>query len=132
MKLSTVKRLRTEDFEQDNYLLISKLSEILNPFFEQIVSGLNKNIDFDNLNQELLNVTVKVDATGKPTTTTQYKTSLKTRVKGLTCIRAYNDKSYPTTAPFVSFTQSNDLLTIQHVTGLPSNTEFILTLIVTG
>lgn len=131
MKLNNIKRIRTEDFPQEYRLLINKLSFALNPSLEQLSTIFNKSIDFDNLNREALTVTVELDVNGEPKTLSQIKTVLKTRIKGFNVIRAENlenDNTYPTSAPFVTFVQSGELVTINHITGIPANKRYRLTL----
>lgn len=135
MKLNDIKRLSTDDFPRDQAALVSKLAFALNPFLEQISTMFNKNIDFDNLNQEVINVTVELDSSGVPKTLTDIKSNLKTKVRGLVCIRAVNlenDGTFPTNAPFVSYTVLGNLTRIQHVTGIPANKRYTLTLISYG
>ena len=135
MKLNDIKRIRTEDFEQEDRDLIGKLAFALNPFLEQISAAFNKNIDFENLNQEVLAMTVEVDATGVPKTLTDLKSSLKSRVSGLQVIKAVNlegDGTFLTSAPFITFTLVGNLIRVQHVTGLPANKRYNLTMISYG
>lgn len=132
MKINNVNRLRVEDFSSEDQELVSKLANTLNPFLEQIVNVFSKNIDFDNLNQEILTISVTTNTNGTPKTTTQIKTTLKNRVKGLICIRAINETSFVNNQPFITFTQKDDLLTISHLTGLPEGKTFILTVIAIG
>lgn len=138
MKLSQLTRITEEDFAQEDLELIQKLARSLNPFLEQVSQAMSKNIDFDNLNQEVLTFTLKVDALGKPLTTSQIRHSLKTRPKGLVCVSARNltnPTTYPTGTPFVSFSFSGSdysVLTINAISGLPANMDFELTLIVIG
>jgi len=135
MKLNDIKRLTTDDFPRDQAQLISKLAFALNPFLEQIGTMFNKNIDFDNLNQEVINVTIELDASGVPKTLTDIKSNLRTKVRGLHCIRATNlenDGTFPSGAPFVSYTVLGDLIRILHVTGIPANKRYTLTLVSIG
>jgi hypothetical protein len=135
MKLTDIKRLTTDDFPKDQAALVSRLAFALNPILEQLSAAFNKNIDFDNLNQEVINVTVEVDGTGTPKTLTDIKSNLRTRVRGLICIRAINlenDGTFPTTSPFVSFTTFGNLTRITNVLGLPPNKRYTLTLISIG
>lgn len=122
MKLNVTKRIIKEDFKKEDQELIDKLAFALNSFFEQVAQGFSKNITIeDNLNMEIKEVVLTVDASGFPTTTAAFQSALRTRVRGLTVLRAINQTNpgtYPTGAPFVSFEQNNNLLTIQHVTGL--------------
>jgi hypothetical protein len=88
MKLNNFKRLIVEEFPQETQPTVEKLSFALNPFLEQVVNAFNKNIDFDNLNQEVIEFTVTVDANGRPTTQTELRSSLRTKVRGYIVIRA--------------------------------------------
>lgn len=131
MKLNDIKRIRTEDFPKDDYALINKLSFALNPFLEQISTIFNKNVDFDNLNREIIKVVVELNSSGVPKTQIQIKSTLKTKIRGFNVIRAENlenDGTFPTGAPFVTFNQTSELITIFHVTGLPADKRYNLTL----
>ena len=135
MKLTNIKRIRTEDFDKDDYALINKLAFALNPLLEQITSAFNKGIDFDNLNQEVVSITVEVNASGVPKTLLQLNSHLKGKTQGLTCINASNlenDGTFPTGTPFITFTQSGSLITIQHITGIPADKRYNLTVISIG
>lgn len=131
MKLNNIKRIRTEDFPQEDRVLINKLSFALNPFLEQMGTIFNKSIDFDNLNREALTVTIELDAQGIPKTLSQIKTVLKTRIRGFNVIRAENlenDNTYPTSSPFITYTQTGELITIVHVSGIPADKRYRLSL----
>lgn len=134
MKVTNIKRIVKEDFNKDDQELVDKLAFALNPFLEQVVSAFNKNIDFDNLNQEVINLETEVDSSGTPKLNFEIKTTLKTRIKGLICVSAQNltDLTYPTGAPFISYTTNNNLITIRNITGLPANKRFRLSIILIG
>lgn len=137
MKLQGYKRIITEDFDNEEQSLISKLGFIINAAFDSIFQALNKGITIeDNLNQSLVDITVKVDSNGIPTTPTQIKYSLKTTCKGILVISATNNSnssSYLNSSPFVAFEQTNaNLLTIKHISGLTANTSYTLKLILIG
>lgn len=119
-----------EDFESDDRALVQKLAFALNPFLEQISTIFNKNIDFDNLNREVLYITLEVDSAGIPKTQTVIKSSLKSRVKGFNVIKTdnlTNDGTFPTSGVQISFTSSGSLITINHVAGIPANKRYTLT-----
>lgn len=129
-KLTGGKRLTIEDFSNDDQYIIKKLAFVLNPFMEQVLSAFQKNITInDNLAQELRTMTVEVDADGKITNTAIFKTTLG-KITGLSVLRARekDGTAFPTSAPFVSFVQQADKVTLQHVTGLPAATKFDITL----
>ena len=45
-----IRRIRTEDFDDEYKGLVSKLSYAINEFQDQTIFNLNKGIDFKNLN----------------------------------------------------------------------------------
>lgn len=138
MKLSQLTRIVEEDFPQESRDVIQRLARALNPFLEQISQAMTKNIDYDNLNRELITYTVSVDSSGKPIENKELKHNLKTKPKGLVCLSARNSAgtgAYPTSAPFVSYDfSSNDytVIKVNNISGLPANVKFELTLEVIG
>lgn len=135
-KLNVTKRIVTEDFDKEDQALVSKLAFTLNSFFEQVAQGLNKNLTIeDNLNMEVKDVVLTVDALGIPTTTAAYQSSLRTKVRGHVILTARNltdSTLYPTGAPFISYVQNEKLVTIQHVTGLQSGNSYRLLILSVG
>lgn len=133
MKVQDFKRLAEEDFPQESRELIKKVSYALNPFLEQIKSALDHNIDFDNLNQAVVSFKVAVNANGTPTQNLQLKSPLKSNIRGIQVIRVDStDGSFPSGAPFVSFTRNSGDVTIEHITGLLVNKEYNISVILIG
>jgi len=134
MKVTNIKRINKDDFDKDSRELVDRLSFALNPFLEQVVNVLNKNIDFDNLNQEIINLETQVNSSGIPTINFEIKNPLKTRIKGIYCINAENliDNTLLTGAPFLTFTLESGVIRITQITGLPSNKMFRLSIILIG
>lgn len=138
MKLNQLTRIVEEDFPQESRDVIQKLARALNPFLEQIGQVMSKNIDYDNLNRELLTYTVTVDSSGKPIDSTELKHNLKTKPKGFNCISARNLKGtseIPSGTPFITFSYTGDnfsILKITGVSGLPPNVKFELLLEIIG
>ena len=134
-KLQIPKKLRVEDFDQDDQALISKIAFVYNVFADEVYNTLNKNIDYDNLNRQFVTISVSIDNTGKLINPPQIKTLLNGRVRGLNVLNAINliDSSiYPTTAPFISWTINSDILTILNITGLQNNSQYSLSLELTA
>lgn len=137
MKLTNVKRINTEDFEEDDRDLVGKMGYLINNVFEQLVQGLNKNLTVkENMNEDIFNVDVYVDASGTPIIPALFKYILKGNCLGVSVINAVNldnPAEYPTSAPFISFNQtSGTLVTITNIKGLQAATRYRLTLRVTG
>jgi hypothetical protein len=132
MKLSNVRQIIAEDFPQESRPIVERLGGVLNYFMRQVVELNNGQIDFENTQWAVSNVEVTVDASGIPTQATRVLVN-KNNPKGLSIIRSQNltnSTIYPTNAPFMSYVaESNNVIRITHVTGLPANNKFRLTFI---
>jgi hypothetical protein len=135
MRLDNIRRIITDDYKKEDRDSVGKLGLILNGFMQQIYDGLQKNINFDNLNREALVLTIQVDSTGKPKITTKFSSKLS-KVIGITVINCVNNvKStvYPVSWPGVSFTQINKTVyEIKNISGLLANNDYNLTLELIG
>lgn len=127
------KLIKASDFPKEQEELVTTLGNIMNSTLEQMYSALNKGIDFNNLNQQLVTFTVKVDSNNLPVGKVELKSTLKTKIQGVMCIRAQGN-SYPSTNPLISFTYSSSTnsIVINHITGLEANQEYTLTVILVG
>lgn len=135
MILSILRRLNKEDFPQQYKDVVGKIGYVLNPAIEQLSTALQNNITFnDNIDCTVINIAVTVDADGIPTTSTTFQSKLTTPIKHIIVTRAINTTNsgtYVTSAPFVDFIDNSGTVTVQHVTGLPANSTFNLTIIAT-
>lgn len=133
-KVVNLKRIVVEDYAKEDQDTVTKLAFSLNPLVDELSNAFNKNIDFDNLNQQYSTFTVTVDGTGKPTSQLQIKYELKTRMKGIHVISAQNltDTTYPTAAPFISWSFASNLITVNNIAGLPANKQFQLSVVIIG
>ena len=135
MKLDNVRRIIVEDFKEEDRETVAKLGDILNIFMEQVYVGLQKNVNFSNLNQDLIKITVKVNSSGTPLATTKFSSVLR-RIEGIMVVKAVNKTSagtYPTGGVVVSFDQNAaGLYTIRNITGLQANSNYELTLVLIG
>jgi len=129
MKIQGIKRITVEEFKPDEQQLVGKLSFILNNFMEQVTNVLTNNIDYDNLNREVINFSVVTDATGKPKNPLQLQLTLRTRLKGFNVLKADNiqDGASLTGAPFIVYTTNGSLVTVTQVLGLPADKKFSFT-----
>lgn len=134
-RIDNVRRIIREEFKSEDREMIGKLSYILNSFMEQVVRQFNGNVDFTNLAQDITTFRIKVDANGIPVGNNQVRTSVK-NASGVYVVKAVNvdnPSTYPTAAPFISFdisTKNSELLKINKVSGLQSNTDYDLTIVV--
>lgn len=130
------KRIRKEDFDADMQPTIEKLGFIINSFSEQVINILNKNIDFQNLNQEIVSLDIIKDGSGNLVNPPSIRTTLNTKVQGILCIKADNLTSvgtYPTSQPFVSYNLvNNNLISILSVSGLQNSSTYKLKLLLIG
>lgn len=111
--------------------MIQKLSVTINNGFENLYNALQQNVSLgDNIACTVKQVTVTVDSTGTPTTTSSFSVTTTGTLTGLTVMAAANQTTptvYPTGTPFITFTQNSQLITITNITGLPANNSFQLT-----
>ena len=135
MRVSFLRRLVKEDFPQQYKDIIGKISMILNPALEQISLAMHNNITWtDNFAASIINIAVTVDANGIPTSDTSFLSKLPSQTQHIFVTRALNTtnpNTYVTGAPFVDWVDNNGTVVVNHVTGLPANSTFTLTMIVT-
>ena len=127
--LGFLKRLIKEDFDQKDQELIGKVGSILNPALEAITNTLNKGLNLVDLNTQIKDVSVEVNANGLPKSITSFKSDLKGKCSGLVVINAQNltnTSTYPTTTPFISFGLDGDQIIINHISGLQANNKYTL------
>jgi hypothetical protein len=130
MKLKST-RIKTNDFAPDQKELAESLGGTLNPFIDDLLVLLNKNITVeDNLPFEYRTLDVIVDGSGVPTINGSLKTTLR-NFKGFVCINAINldgTGTSPTATPFLVTETSNGTVNIRNITSLPAGVKFRLTL----
>lgn len=134
MRLPSSKRITKTDYDKKYQDLIDTLSYTINYQLESLFEALNNGSSLtDNLKCTSKSVTLQVDATGRPLSTTSFSLDVPGRIAGIECIRATNSTNsgvYPTSAPFVSFNQpNNNIITITNVTGLQAGNTYVLRLI---
>lgn len=135
MKLSNFTRINQEDYPSESQPTIEVLAGSLNPFLERVSEAFNKNIDFDNMNQEVTTFEVELRATGIPKAATELRCNLRTKPRGFQTIRVENvslNGQFPVATPFVTFGIKDNNLVIQHIAGLPADTKFRITGIIIG
>lgn len=133
MRLPSFKRLRTEDYSQENRGLIDKLSGVLNIGIELLYQALNKELTLrDNLKCTVRDVQVTVDANGIPKQTTSFILDTMGKVDSVIIGKAdnlTNSNTYPSSGIMVNWTQNNNSVTINHITGLQANNIYQLRVI---
>lgn len=130
MKLQSV-RIKTNDFPDDQKELADTLGGILNPFIDKLVQGFNKNFTVDdNLPFEFKTLDIQVDLNGKPLNNDMISTRL-INFKGYLCVNVLNINNLSMPSSSVSLlTQTNgSTVTINKITGLPSDGVYRLILL---
>ena len=119
------KKININDFSTANRSDIEKLARSLNPFFDEVEKALRNTISY-----EYVTFDITVDSNGLPITATSLPIN-SSSVTGLVAVSATNiNGALPTSAPFISFLFSQNVLKIQAVKGLPANTKFSLTVMI--
>lgn len=135
--LDNVKRIVKEDYEPKYHGLIDKLAFVLNSHMEQVTAQINGNLDCANLKQDAVVVKFTVDSAGVPIGNNLLKTSV-INPKGLRVRRAVSVDNpttvFPTSQPFITYTTGTNakVVKIIHISGLPTNTAFNLTIVAEG
>jgi len=130
MKLSNFKRIITNDFDQEDQKLVERLGGNLNDGIDALYFALNNKLTFeDNFLATVKDVDITVDATGTPIIRTSVLLLNNLPVKGTFVISATNKSNaalYPTSAPFISFSQNGNALFIDNITGLVPNNRYVV------
>jgi hypothetical protein len=137
MKLPSFKRLFKGDFDEKEQNLVDKMSYTINSGIEVLYEALNKRLNFsDNFNSSQHTLSVTVDSSGKPVQTTVFSSNISGNAVGILVLKATAGTDtapvYPTSAPFISYTQNNQSFTITNVKGLTAGISYTLTFVVMG
>lgn len=129
-KLPNYKRIITSDFEKENQKMIEQLGRVINDGFNQVYFTLNGRVDLrNNVFCTVRDVDVTLDSNGIPVSRTTFNLNSTQSVIGCQVISAVNQTNsavYPTGAPFISFTQLDGAILINHITGLQANNRYSL------
>jgi hypothetical protein len=128
MKIQAPKDIRIEDFKPEEKVLIEKLSASINTFHNEVYRTLNGRVDFINMNRQIVdNILININASGVLMSPPKINHSLVGKVKGVVVVSARNQTSptvYPTSAPFVTWGISDNMVTILNITGLQNNSKY--------
>lgn len=131
-RIPNYRRISTGDFSADNSQDMGQLAEILNPFMRDVTDVINGQIDFENLNQNIIQFEVTVDSNGVPQNK-QVNVGNST-FNGFSVINARNVTNpsiYPTGQPFISAVPTgSQVVNVNNISNLPANNKFLLTVIV--
>ena len=136
-EIDNVKRIRSEDFPEEQHELVNQLGFILNRFMQQVSDAFNGQIDFNNLTQSISTVEVTVDDNGKPVSNTSFTVQGSTPIQGLVVINSQNitnKNNIPAHTPFITFTpQANVQQTtvkVDNISGLTAGNKYRLIILV--
>lgn len=136
MKLPLYRRIFKSDYSEDDQTLVEKMSVSINNGFDTLFELSNKKISLkDNVDCTVKTLTLAVDANGIPTTPTAFSLDTTSRIGGISVYRVdnlTNTQIYPTGAPFVSFSQTDRGVTINHITGLQPNYQWQISVVAYG
>jgi hypothetical protein len=139
MILQNFKRLVIDDFPTDSKTIINKLALYFNPDIEPLYNALANRLNFaDNFDATVKTISLSVNSSGVPTGNANV-IKLKTisgnvpKATGAIVTNAQNttnSTTYPTSGVTISFTQSQGIVTITHITGLTPNDTWSLNITV--
>lgn len=132
-----IRRIRTEDFDPEYRKLLERLSYSINEFQDQTIFVLSKRVDFQNLNQYVIDVDFRIDGSGNITQPAIINTegNINGRTIGVYCINAtnlQNPNTIPTSQPFVQFTIDTNQVRILNVSSLQADSQYRLKLLLIG
>ena len=139
MKLPSFKRLYESDFAEEYRDLIKTLASSFNNDMENVYLALSRRISVrDNVHCTVKTVTTAIDSNGLPIDAISFQlereggTQAVTKILGCQVFKVVNltnDAVYPTGTPFITFSQNEQNITIEHIAGLPANNIFELTVV---
>ena len=132
-KLTSYRRIITNDFKKEEKEFVEKIASPLNDSFNELYFAVNGRLSIqDNLFCTVKVLDITVDSNGIPTVDTVFGVSKPAPVVGITVISAINQvdsSTYPTGQPFINYTAITAGIMIDHVTGLQANQRYTVRLI---
>lgn len=136
MQIPSFKRLLKTDYAQQFQQMIETLSYSINNAVESLNTAMTNNVSLqDNILCTVKTFTVQVNANGAPTTTTTFPLTFKGTCLGISLINIINTSTsgvYPPGGVTVSFSQTQNGIQINNITGLTAMTNYSITLIAWG
>lgn len=136
MKIPLYRRIYKTDYSDESQPLVEKMALSINNGFDVLYDLANNKLTLvDNFNGTVKDITLILDSSGNPTDTNSISLNSGSRIIGVQVLKATNlssNTTYPSNAPFVSFTQTERGLTINNVTGLQAGDKWQLTVVAYG
>lgn len=136
MKLPSFRRIFKTDFAQEFQNLVDQLSVSINVGIENLYDALNRKLTLrDNMLCTVKEIDVTVDPTGAPTNTTSFPLDISGRIDGVIVLSAINLTTtgmYPSYGVFISWTQTQNGILINNITGLQSGQKYRIRVVAFG
>lgn len=136
MKLPSFKRLLKTDYAQQFQQMIETLSYSINNAVEALNTALNHNVSLqDNVFCTVKTFNIQVDSAGTPSTSTTFPLTFTGTCLGVSLINIINTTNsigYPTSGVTVSFSQTQNGIQINNITGLIPMNKYSLTIVAWG
>lgn len=131
-RVPDLKRITAEDFPQEDQALVRKLGFVINSFHEQVRNILNRQVDFDNLSQEVKILSFVTNASGQPLNQLSFRSNLNNRIQGILPVRVIitsDNTQAASESPVITWSQSGNIVTITNIGGLAAETGYELSLL---
>jgi hypothetical protein len=132
-RLKSYKRIITSDYKKEDQEVVEQLGDTLNDAFGDIYYALNGRVELNtNISCSVRLVDVIVDSAGVPVSRILMGLNGILPVIGCQVIQAINQTNsnvYPTGAPFITYTQLDQAILINHITGLQANMRYTLRIV---
>ena len=136
MILPKFRRIYKTDFPEEIQDTVEKLASSINNGLEVLYDLANKKVSLkDNVLSTIKSVTVEVLSTGVPKITTDVSIDFSGRAEGVSVLKVdnlTNSSVYPSSGVTVSFTQTDNGIQINHITGLQAGYQYRLKLVIFG
>lgn len=133
MKIPSFRRIFKTDYKSEDQELVEKLAFSINVFNDNMTNAMNHQMSLaDNIQCTLKTFNVKVTSGGEPATPVSFSLTSNGKLTGITVLSATNTTNpnvYPTSAPFITYSLNNNIVTIKNVAGLPVDNVFSLTIV---
>lgn len=136
MKLPLYRRIFKNDYSEEYQDLVEKMAVSINNGFDTLFELSNKKVSLkDNVDCTVKTLGLAVDSNGIPTTPTAFNLDTTSRISGINVLKVdnlTNSQVFPTGAPFISFSQTDRGITINHITGLQPNYQWQINVVAYG
>ena len=130
MKISNVRRIIVEDYQEEDRETVGKLATVINSFMDEVTTLSRNKVDYDNLARTLIILDIVTDADGNPKNLAQINTKLTTfSGKQIIDVQSLQGGANVVSAPYLDCTwQGNGLVRVNKIYGLPANKKIRLSI----